>query len=132
MPRRTQDGVKLLAKIEGFKWFLSVTEKDRLAFTDAPARTPEQFQKFLPYAIALDVEKQWAKQFASLTIPPPNWAAGNLSAFSALWLVSNLDTMHEAAKSSAYAAPSQAGSGGSGFSGGGSGGGFSGGGGGSW
>ncbi len=132
MPQRTFNGVKLLAQIEGFKWFLSVTEKDRLAFTDAPARTPEQFQKFLPYAIALGVEEQWAQQFASLTIPPPNWANGNLTTFSALWLVSNLATMHDAAKSSAYAAPSQAGSGGSGFGGGGSGGGFGGGGGGSW
>ncbi len=132
MPRRTQDGVKLLAEIEGFKWFLSVTEKDRLAFTDAPERTPEQFQKFLPVAIALGVEEQWAKQFASLTLPPPGWAEGNLSGYSALWLVSNIDTMHESAKSVAYAAPSQAGAGGSGFMGGGSGGGFGGGGGGSW
>mgnify|MGYP001609121518 CR=1 FL=1 len=132
MPRRTLDGVKLLAEIEGFKWFLSVTEKDRLAFTDAPERTPEQFQKFLPYAIALGVEEQWAKQFASLTIQPPSWAEGNLSVFTALWLVSSLGTMHDAAKSAAYVAPSQAGSGGSGFSGGGSGGGFGGGGGGSW
>mgnify|MGYP001561364029 FL=1 len=132
MPRRTRDGVKLLAEIEGFKWFLSVTEKDRLAFTDAPERTPEQFQKFLPYAIALGVEEQWAKQFASLTIPPPSWAEGNLSGFTALWLIANLDMMHDAAKSAAYAAPSQAGSGGSGFSGGGSGGGFGGGGVGSW
>lgn len=132
MPRRTKDGVKLLAEIEGFKWFLSVTEKDRLAFTDAPERTPEQFQKFLPYAIALGVEEEWAKQFASLAISPPGWAEGNLSGYNALWLVSHIDTMHDSARSVAYAPPSQAGSGGSGFSGGGSGGGFGGGGGGSW
>ena len=132
MPRRTQDGVKCLAEIEGFKWFLSVTEKERLDFTDAPERTPEQFQAFLPYAIALGVEEKWAKQFASLTIPPPSWAQGNMASYNTLWLVSNLQTMHQAASSAAYAAPSSAGSGGSGFSGGGSGGGFGGGGGGSW
>ena len=132
MPRRTADGAKCYAEIKGFKWFLSVTEKERLDFTDAPERTPEQFQKFLPYAIALGVEEKWAKQFASLTLPPPSWAQGNMTSYNTLWLVSNLHTMHEAAATAAYAPPSSAGSGGSGFSGGGSGGGFGGGGGGSW
>ena len=131
MPKRTIDGVNLLAEIEGFKWFLSVTEKDRLAFTDAPQRTPEQFQAFLPFAIVLGVEKKWAAQFASMTIPPPNWAEGNMTNMNAMILTTHLSQM-SMASSSAYSAPSSAGSGSSGFSGGGSGGGFGGGGGGSW
>lgn len=133
MPKRTARGVKLLAGIKGFKWFLSVTEKDRLDFHNAPERTPEQFMALLPYAIAFEVEQKWAAQFASLDLPAPAWAEGSgMSHFNAMYLVSSLDSMHSAAASSGYAAPSSAGSGGSGFSGGGSGGGFGGGGGGSW
>ncbi|MFA4954777.1 MAG: DUF2207 domain-containing protein [Patescibacteria group bacterium] len=132
MPRRTNEGVKLLADIRGFKWFLSVTEKDRLDFHNAPERTPEQFMQLLPYAIAFGVENKWAAQFASLTVPPPQWAEGNLTGFSAAFLAVHLTSLHSAATSAAFSPPSSAGSGGSGFSGGGSGGGFGGGGGGSW
>jgi len=125
MPRRTDDGIRLLAEIEGFKWFLSVTEKDRLAFTDAPERTPEQFQAFLPYAIVFGVEKKWAAQFESMQIPPPNWASGNLAAMGAGGLASSMSQLNSAASQSAFASPS-------GGSGGSSGGGGGGGGGGSW
>jgi uncharacterized membrane protein YgcG len=124
MPRRTLDGVKLLAQIHGFKWFLSVTEKDRLAFTDAPARTPEQFQKFLPYAIALGVEAEWARQFASIHMNPPTWAEGNMAGFHPMGFASSMRSLDSSARSIAYPAPSS--------SGGGSGGGMGGGGGGSW
>lgn len=130
MPRRTAVGTALLTNILGFKWFLSVTEKDRMSFHNAPERKPEQFQALLPYAIVFDVERQWTEQFASLNLPPPDWATGaavthmNMMAFT-----SSLDTLHSAASTSAYASPS---SGGSGFSGGSSGGGGGGGGGGSW
>jgi hypothetical protein len=37
---------KLLEEILGFKMFLSVTEKDRMSFHNAPERKPEQFQNF--------------------------------------------------------------------------------------
>lgn len=133
MPRRTDKGVKTLAEIKGFEWFLTVTEKDRLAFHNAPAKTPEKFMEFLPYAIALGVEKEWAKQFEGIDIPQPEWAEGaGWSNLGAIAFVSSLDRMHSQAASSGYSAPSSAGSGGSGFSGGGSGGGGGGGGGGSW
>lgn len=132
MPRRTVDGVALLAQIDGFKWFLSVTEKDRLAFTDAPERTPAQFQAFLPYAIVFGVEEKWGQQFASMHVPPPDWAEGNLVGFNTIMLGSNLSHLNKSASSAAFSPPSQGGSGGSGFSGGGSGGGMGGGGGGSW
>ena len=133
MPSRTTDGVRLYADLKGFKWFLSVTEKDRLDFHNAPERTPEQFMTFLPYAIAFEVETKWAGQFASLDLPPPSWATGtSMAHWNTMMLVSNLSSLHAAAASSGFSAPSSAGSGGSGFSGGGSGGGFGGGGGGSW
>lgn len=131
MPRRTAAGIKMLADIEGFKWFLSVTEKDRMAFHNAPERKPEQFQEFLPYAIVFGVEEQWAKQFESMQLPPPDWAEGTaMSHMTTLALISNLSTMKSSF--SGISSPPHSSSGGSGFSGGSSGGGGGGGGGGSW
>lgn len=133
MPRRTKEGTALVAEVKGFKWFLSVTEEERLKFHNAPARTPAQFMEFLPAAIALGVETEWAEQFKDLQIPPPDWYNGNMSTFNSILLVNSLSSMHSAAASAAYSPPaSTAGGGGSGFSGGGGGGGFGGGGGGSW
>jgi len=129
MPKRNQLGTELLQKAKGFEWFMSVTEKDRLDFHNAPERTPQQFMAVLPFAIAFGLEKKWAQQFASLNIPPPTWAEGAILAnFSATSFASNLNTLNTTTSSTI----SSAGGGGSGFSGGGSGGGGGGGGGGSW
>jgi len=132
MPQRTPKGAAMLAKVKGFELFMSVAEKDRIAFHNAPERTPSQFLALLPFAIALGVENQWAKQFQGIDIPPPEWAENYpAGSFRAASYSSAFSAIHGAA-SSGYSAPSSAGSGGSGFSGGGSGGGFGGGGGGSW
>lgn len=61
-----KDGQEIYEKILGFKMFLSATEKERMNFLNAPDRTPEEFETFLPYAIALDVEEKWSKQFVSI------------------------------------------------------------------
>lgn len=128
-PRRTPEGLQTWAYVEGFKLFLSVTEKDRLAFTDAPARTPKQFSEFLPYAIALGVEKEWAKQFEGIDITQSaGWYSGNTQAFTAGYLVGNLSDSFASTVATSTASTTSSG----GFSGGSSGGGFSGGGGGSW
>lgn len=128
-PRRTPEGLKAWSHIEGFKLFLSVTEKDRLAFTDAPARTPKQFSKFLPYAIALGVEKEWAKQFEGIDITKGmGWYGGNAQAFTAGYIVGNLSDSFARTVATSTTPTSSSG----GFGGGSSGGGFSGGGGGSW
>ena len=62
----TRIGRTMLDKIEGFKLFLSVTEKDRLNLLNPPEQTPELFEKYLPYALALGVEQAWAEQFAQV------------------------------------------------------------------
>jgi hypothetical protein len=62
----TLKGRKLMDKIEGFRLFLDATERDRLNMLHAPHRTPELFEKYLPYAVALDVENKWAEQFESV------------------------------------------------------------------
>lgn len=133
MPQKTKEGAVALEEVEGFKWFLSVTEKERLAFHNAPERKPSQFHQFLPAAVAFGVEKQWAEQFKGIDIPPPDYATGTvLHHWSAIYFISALGDFGHAASTAAYSPPSSAGAGGSGFSGGGSGGGFGGGGGGSW
>jgi uncharacterized membrane protein YgcG len=62
----TREGRKLVDAVEGFRLFLGVTEKDRMNLLNPPDRTPEMFEKFLPFALALDVEQRWAQQFASV------------------------------------------------------------------
>jgi UDP-N-acetylmuramoylalanine-D-glutamate ligase len=57
-------------EIEGFKEYLGVAEEDRLNALNPPDKTPELFERFLPYAVALDVENAWAKRFAGVTALP--------------------------------------------------------------
>lgn len=60
----TQEGKKLYEDIQGFKLFLTTTEKERMKIIGTPpTKTPELYEKYLPYAMALGVEDQWNKQF---------------------------------------------------------------------
>jgi uncharacterized membrane protein YgcG len=134
MPKMTRLAAEVCERVLGFKRFLSVTEKTRLAFSDAPAKRPEQFAEFLPAAVALGVEKEWAKQFADLTIPPPDYIQGMGHSWVGLSYVNAISRVTHSVGSSMSYHQTRAGSGRSGFSSGGgfSGGGFGGGGGGSW
>jgi len=66
LPAYTAEGRKLQDEVEGLRQYLSVAEKDDLARLKLPPRTPEEFAKFLPYALALDVEKTWANAFTAV------------------------------------------------------------------
>ncbi len=127
---RTIAGADTRRHILGFKQFLSVTDKDRLEFHNAPEKNPETFMKYLPYAIALGVEDKWAKQFEGMYITPPSWYDGGSSgSFVAANFARDMALFTAFTSSSARAASSGSGfSSGGGFSGGGGGGG----GGGSW
>jgi uncharacterized membrane protein len=96
------------------------------------AQTPETFEKYLPYAMALGVEKNWAKAFEGLATEPPSWYhSRNGGPFRPNLFVADLGRMTSAAGSAMTSQPRSSGSSGSsGFSGGSSGGGFGGGGGG--
>ncbi len=118
----SDEGAKMWAKIEGFKLYLSVVEKDRLKFSDAPEKTPELFSKMLPYAIALGVEKEWAKQFEGIDISQnTNWYVGSYAAFSAANLTRDLNSSFAPVVSSNSSVSSSGGSSGGGFGGGGGG-----------
>lgn len=141
----TMAGRRILDQIEGFKLFLAVSEKDRLNFENPPEKTPELFDKFLPYAFALDVDQKWAAQFSDVLAQAgradmdgdyrPDWYSG--PAFAAAGFdgfASSLGSSLSGAISSASSPPgSDSGSSGGGSDGGGSsGGGGGGGGGGGW
>jgi uncharacterized membrane protein YgcG len=66
LPAYTAEGRRLDDEIEGLRQYLSVGEKDELMRHKRPPRTKEEFARFLPYAIALDVEKTWADAFAKV------------------------------------------------------------------
>ena len=127
MPARTITGVRTLEKVLGFEDFLSRTQKDQI---DRLEKTPELFEKYLPYAMALRVEKKWAQAFSDIAMQPPSWYQGYYGAgFQPYLLIADLNMM--SVQTGSMMASSPRSSGGSGFGGGGgSGGGFGGGGGG--
>ncbi|MCW8814282.1 MAG: DUF2207 domain-containing protein, partial [Chlorobium sp.] len=77
-------GRKIMDKIEGFKMYLSVAEQERLDSIKEPVKTPELFEAFLPYALALNVENKWAEKFSDVlasidkdsTAYKPGWYSG--------------------------------------------------------
>jgi uncharacterized membrane protein YgcG len=135
MPARTQKGADTVAHIKGLEEYLTVAEKDRLNFHNAPPKTiqqsPQHFELLLPFAIALGVEAAWAAQFKDLTNAPSWYNDSSGSAFNSVMFANSMNHFSESVESTARAVTTSS-SGGSGFSGGGSGGGGGGGGGGSW
>jgi uncharacterized membrane protein len=130
MSSRTIAGARALEKVLGFEQFLSRVEKDQI---ERLQTRPELFEKFLPYAMALHVEKKWVQAFAGIAMQPPQWYQAPAGySFQPLFFVNDLNFMSSSVGSVMSSAPRSAGgSGGSGFGGGGfSGGGFGGGGGG--
>ena len=130
MPARTVKGARTQEVILGFEEFLERVESDRFK---RMITGPEMFERFLPYAMALGVEKNWAAAFADIYKEPPNWYRGpGYTTFRPALFVSDLGGMSRATASAMTTAPRSVG--GSGMSGGGgfSGGGFGGGGGGAF
>ncbi len=125
----TPAGYQEWAKVEGLKLYLNVAEKDRMKFAEAPERTPERFTKLLPYAIALGVEKEWAKQFEGIDVSSATsgWYSGSDVA-NAYVFANMLSSSFASSINSSFSPPTTSGGAGGGFSGGGAGGG----GGGSW
>jgi uncharacterized membrane protein len=132
----TQEGRKVLDHIAGFKQYLSITERERLDRMTPPAETPELFEKYLPYAIALGVENRWAERFAGVLAAAAaqgqqgfGWYSGSGNPWNnPTGFVGDVGSSLASTISSASTAPgSSSGSGGGGSSGGGGGGGGGGG-----
>jgi uncharacterized membrane protein YgcG len=126
-------GRRLMDRLEGFKLYLEVAEKEDLKLRHPPDMTPALFEKYLPYAIALGVEQAWAEQFSEVfarlqatrgVAYSPTWYQGSFNASRMGSFASSVGGKLSSAISSAATAPgSSSGSGGSSGGGGGGGGG---------
>lgn len=130
----TRLGRRLMDHIEGFRKYLSVAEEDRLNLQNPPDRTPELFERFLPYALALDCEQKWSEQFDSVLQAAGRAPGGGGSSYSPSFysgshsgmgtaLVSSMGGALTGALASSSSSPSSGGGGGSSGGGGGGGGG---------
>jgi hypothetical protein len=127
MPARTDAGARILEHVLGFEEFQRRVESEQ--FKRVILDRPELFDRYLPYAMAFGVEKNWARAFEGIYTQSPGWYVGSGGAgFSASRFSSSLATMSTKVGSTLSSSPRS--SGGSGFSGGSSGGGGGGGGGG--
>ena len=123
----TPKGQETSAAVKGFRMYLDKSEKAILEYFTPPEKTPELFEKLLPFAIALGVENSWGKKFKQVLDQ-----AIEQGTYAPIWYVGNIhqiNSLHSNFQSSvSQAAPkSSSGSGGGGFSGGGGGGGGGGG-----
>ncbi|MEX1265957.1 MAG: hypothetical protein WEA08_03480, partial [Woeseia sp.] len=137
MKRPTGIGRRVLDEVDGFREYLEIAEKDELNLRNPPEKTPELYEKYLPFALALGVEQAWAERFSDVFARlqgadgrsyHPAWYDG---AWNNLNMGSNTSALtgglNSAISSSMTAPGSSSGSGGGGSSGGGGGGGGGGG-----
>jgi hypothetical protein len=90
---RTIAGTRTLAKVMGFRDFLGRVEKDPIQRVE---KTPDLFEKYLPYAMALRVESKWSQAFGNLSVPAPQWYWSNRSEnFHPAHLVDDLGGMSD-------------------------------------
>ncbi len=136
MPAPTRVGRRLLDRLDGLREYLQIAEADEIRLIGAPDKTPEHYERLLPYAVALDCEHAWSKRFRDVIARAVaggeyqrpgwysggHWNAGRLTGFATA-----VGTGLATATAAAAVAPGSSG-GSSGFSGGSSGGGSSGGG----
>lgn len=64
MRKPTPKGRLLLDQVDGFEMYLRVAEQKELNLKHPPKVTPELFEEYLPYAVALEVEVAWGRVFA--------------------------------------------------------------------
>ena len=124
----TEEKLELQSRIEGYKMYLEMAEKERLRLLNPPERTPEIFEQALPYAFALGVEHQWAKNFKDILEQmqyQPEWTNTHPIYFSNHFGSNFSNTLMSSATEPAKdgGGGGFSGSGGGGFSGGGGGGG---------
>ncbi len=131
----TKKGRAVLDEIEGFRMYMTTAEEERLKVLHPPEKTPALFERYLPYAMALDCENEWNDKFA--TVLAAAAAAGATAGAVGGWYYGagsrgfdsgnfgrDLGSSLTSSISSAGTAPgSSSGSSGGGFSGGGGGGG---------
>jgi hypothetical protein len=127
MPRRTLKGVEVLRQTLGFQEFLRRVDAPRF---NAVIRTPELFERFLPYAMVAGQTRRWTEAFRGILQQPPSWYASTHDGFDIGDFGSSLEdccTTTSNVMQSSPSSSSSSGSSGGGSSGGGDGGGGGGG-----
>jgi uncharacterized membrane protein YgcG len=127
----TAEGRRVLDHVAGFKQYLTITERERLDRMTQPKDTPELFEKYLPYAIALAVENRWAERFEGVLAAASTqgqqsfaWYSGSSNPWdNPTGFVDSVGSSLSSAVGSASSAPGSSGGGSSGGGGGGGGGG---------
>ncbi len=137
MKAPTREGRRILDEIEGFRLFLEKTEKERLKKLYPEDSIPRIFERFLPYALALGIEENWAGRFSDELESmgyEPEWYVGSGAGFmpSRGFLYASgigriTSGLSEVVSSASTPPGSTSGMGGGGYSGGGGGGGGGGG-----
>ena len=127
MPARTDAGARALEHVLGFEEFLRRVEAEQ--FKRIIVGHPELFDKYLPFAMAFGVEKQFARAFEGIYTESPRWYVGpSMANFNVGHFSSSMSHLSSVAATTMASSPRS--SSGSGFGGGGSSGGGGGGGGG--
>lgn len=142
MKAPTKEGRQILDEIDGFREYLQVAEEDRLNLENPPEKTPELFERFLPFALALGVEQEWSQKFDAILKSvgestqsgsyQPSFYSGSSTGMDGMMTGAALGAAMTSALTTASTAPSSSSGGGGGGGGGSSGGGGGGGGGGGW
>ena len=73
MDRKSDYGENLYAKIEGFKKYIEITEKDKI--DSLSKERPNYFYEILPYAYVLGVSKTWVGKYEN--VPKSIYEMGN-------------------------------------------------------
>lgn len=68
MPRKTDKGAEAAARWNAFRRYLEHIEN----YTNV-ADAKDQFEKYLPYAVAFGIDKTWVQKFSQVDTPAPTW-----------------------------------------------------------
>lgn len=141
MPAYNQQGRKLLDELLGFRMYLATAEEKRFDKLNPPEKNLELFERFLPYAVALDCQHEWANKFedilkkaiADKSYQPSYFNSSDMNdSFSFTSISNSFSSNLSSTIASSSSAPSDSSDSGGSDGGGSSGGGGGGGGGGGW
>ncbi|KPV50992.1 hypothetical protein SE17_23760, partial [Kouleothrix aurantiaca] len=68
MPRKSAQGATAAAKWQAFRRYLERVDK----YTNV-AEAKDQFERYLPYAVAFGLERSWVQRFEQVNTPAPSW-----------------------------------------------------------
>lgn len=68
MPARTRKGAEMRQRVDAFKRYLDNMER----YTDLKTAT-DQFDRYLPFAVAFGIDRSWMRKFAAIDTPAPTW-----------------------------------------------------------